>query len=1144
MITPFQTQPDSLFELGDMSEASKGSAKSRSPDALLPSPSRRIEPLPSSPHFETPSMFQSRSSRSQHKTSSSHTMIIDKASGTTRSPQDAFSKEQRSKRDQTQTIPASDSGRRNSVGQGESHVRTATDVDSTRNANRTNSFPAAGDGSISRPNATSPLLLGTTSPKYRHPSLPALRQPTKDASRLSGSTPAPGAAPDSPSSTSFTGGFSVGRVNETKDFPSDLPSSSSIRSYTLPEVNSLDSRGRDPRRLSKYNKFGTASSGLAKHLPPHNSDDFKYQAHTHYKIKVIATIKCGCCREKCSQERGGEVYQCTACTAQICRACVEEKLAKEESETAQGAHPQAGNGDQDEEIDQTAVKPYKFEWDGYMKHEGFKLCYLERKTKQNGTGDYTVDVALQQIWPTVSIAPGDEDRNVTVKIFSEVAKHTRKRKAGNSDEDEPAEESGRVRTASALVAKKKIRATKAGTREEPIDLEVADKARKREEEASAQRLQKHAMGARHFDLVRNITEHANNGTRPPVVPRIRIPLNGEDEIVMDGQVFAATSNPYREWQRPQPLAAQLPRRGSAGMRPQMAQQHIPRQARRPQPVNIIAANAQQAGFAPATPTIGPLTPFQAEVVQRFQQLQAMQTAQFHDMMQSTGLPTPITGTWPSGMVTPVHPPRRPSLRQSDRGLHSAASTRVSIAGQSGHGDRPVNVTLKARPTSNLTKAPATAQRQVLSSAVGKAPRMRPVENTAGLPRHFGHPTQSPTSGTEPNSRSGGASKLDVLASVAAQTAENEDAAELARPQRISRQLTDRQLLEIEQKGLRNFRADIEDDDEATDAAETGFGIGATILRRRSGVNVSDAALVSLAHPNESDCAKGSHSITKINVEDQDNDFQANISDDDGSESAGTPYDDGDDSGIFNPKGKKASRSTRRKSSNTSTKTKGKGKAPIRPATADPFSKPPSAAKIGKNAPLRFLAGVPDFAAARNGKTKALKRPKARTEEDAANEAAMLTGEKTRLVDYSSSSEEDVGVTQAAGEIESEIIGRRPRSSQVDEDVDDSEYWEAEIDIMDRTPSKQNISDAHGKSRITTGFAKGLFANKAFLAATATKATPARQSLKTKSPGKSLGRLRSGKEFTGMGRGDLYDNDDGGDESDGELLKRGDRGWSL
>ena len=1032
-------------------------------------------------------------------------------------PRDTIGKELRSKKHPAQTTPAGDSGDDgDSAAKEISHVRDMNDVDVSHNvdgrssdANGSKSRASANDASVSRSNAPSPPLLSNTSPKYRHPSLPPLRQSTDNNIRSSAITPSSGAALGSPSSTSFTGGSSIEAVNDTYDSVNILPSPSSIRRFAGPDNSSLASGGRNPRRLSKYNKFGTASSGLAKYLPSTNGDDFKYQAHTHYKIKVIATIKCGCCRAKCSQERGGEVYQCTACTAQICRACVEEKLAKEESEAAQDAQLRAEDDDQDEENDPTAVQPYKFEWDGRMKHEGFKLCYLERKTNQNGRGDYSVDLALEQIWPAATITPGDEKRVVTVKIFSEAATATKKRKAKNSDEDEPAEGSGQGRKVSAMVANKKIRSTKAGTQEEPIDLASVDKTRKREEDAFGRRPEKQNMEAKRFETMQNLREHANNSKRPPVAPRIRSPLTGEEEIVMDGQVFSTTRNTYGDWQLPQQQAAPASRRGSAGLQSQIRQQSVPRQGRRPQPVNIVVANAQQAGYAPATPMV-PLTPFQVEVIQRYQQLTAMQTAQFHEMMQSTGLPTPITGTWPSGLPTPGYLPRRQSLGRSDQGAQSAASPRASMGKSTSDRDKPLNVTLKARPTSHLSASSATSQAPVGSTVVGTAPRMRPVENTAGLPRHFGRSHQVPTSGPESTSRAEGASKLDVLADVAAQTAENEDALELARPRRISRQLTDRQLQSIEQKGLRKFRAPVEDDEDATDVAEPGFNLGTTLLRRRSGVNLSDAARVSLPQVGEVSPTTISHSITKGDTEQEYDDFEADVSGDDDPESAGLLYedddedkDDGDDSGIFNPKRKKASHSGRRKSSNNSTRSKGKGKAPNRPATADPISKPSSAAKVGKNAPLRFLAGVPEFAAARNGKTKALKKPKARTEEDVANEAAMLTGEQTRLVDYGSSSEEDVGVTQAAGEFESEaetdIIGRYPRAGRVDEDVDESEYWDEEVDVMNRTPSKQAISKAQSKS----GFAKGRSANKAFLAATATKHNPARRSLKTKSPGKSL-----------------------------------------
>ena len=1090
----------------------------------------------------------------KHNTTSSQITTNAESSGTMDDPRDTIGKELRSKKHPAQTTTAGDSGDDgDSAAKEIPHVRDMNDVDMSRNADsrssdghKIKSNATASDASISRSNAPSPALLSNTSPKHRHPSLPPLRQSKDDNSRSSAIAPASGAALSSPSSTAFTGGPSIEAVNDTNDSVNVLPSPSSIRRFAGPDNSPLASGGRNPRRLSKYNKFGTASSGLAKYLPPTNDDDFKYQAHTHYKIKVIATIKCGVCRAKCGQERGGEVYQCTACTAQICRACVEEKLAKEESEAAQDAQLRAEDDDRDEENDLTSVQPYKFEWDGRMKHEGFKLCYLERKTKRNGKGDCFVDLALEQIWPAARITPGDENRVVTVKIFSEAATPTRKRKARNSDEEEQAEGSGRVRRASAVGAYKKIRGTKAGTQEEPIDLELVNKGRKRDGEAVSRRLEKQAIETKRFETMQNQREHANNSKRPPVAPRIRSPLTGEDEIVMDGQVFSTTRNTYGDWQLPQQQAAQAPRRSSIGLQPQMIHQPVPRQGRRPQPVNIMAANAQQAGYAPGTPMV-PLTPFQVEVIQRYQQLTAMQTAQFHEMMQSTGLPTPITATWPSGLATPGYLPRRQSLDQSDQGAQSAASTRASMGKSTSKRDKPLNVTLKARPTSHLSASSATSQAPVGSTAVGTAPRMRPVENTAGLPRHFGRNYQVPTSGPESASRAEGASKLDVLADVAAQTAENEDASELARPRRTSRQLTDRQLQRIEQKGLRKFKAPAEDDDDATDVAETGSTTGTTLLRRRSGVSLSNAARVSLPQVGEVSPATVSHSIAEGNTEQEYNDFGADVSRDDSSESAeplyddGEDLDDGDDSGVFNPKRKKASHSARRMSSNTSTKIKGKGKAPFRPATADPISKPLSAAKVGKNAPLRFLAGVPDFAAARNGKTKALKRPKTRTEEDAANEAAMLTGEKTRLVDYGSSSEEDVGVEETAAEIESEaetdIIGRYPRSGR-DEDIDESEYWDEEVDIMNRTPSKQAINKAQRKS----GFAKGRSANKAFLAATATKPNPARRSLKTKSPGKSLGRLRSGKEFTGMGRSDLYD--DSEDESDGELLKRGDRGWSL
>ena len=1099
-------------------------------------------------------MFQKPSSKSQHNTTSSKSVTNDQSSGIMRNPQDALDKEQRPKKHQAPTTPTSDSGDDgDNAAEGIPHVREMHNVYMSRNANgrssdanKAKSHATANDASISRSNAPSPPLLSNTSPKYRHPSLPPLRQPTDNNSRSSAITPASGVALGSPSSTSFTGGSSIEAVNDTNDSVNVLPSPSSIRRFAGPDNSSLASGGRNPRRLSKYNKFGTASSGLAKYSPSTNDDDFKYQAHTHYKIKVIATIKCGCCRAKCSQERGGEVYQCTACTAQICRACVEEKLAKEESEAAQDTQLRAEDDDQDEMNDATAVQPYKFEWDGRMKHEGFKLCYLERKINQNGRGDYSVDLALEQIWPAATITPGDEKRVVTVKIFSEAATATKKRKAKNSDEDEPAEGSGQGRKASAMVANKKIRGTKAGTQEEPIDLASVDKTRKREEDALVRRPEKQNMEAKRFETMQNLREHANNSKRPPVAPRIRSPLTGEEEIVMDGQVFSTTRNTYGDWQLPEQQAAPASRRGSAGLQPQMMQHSVPRQGRRPQPVNIMAANAQHAGYAPGTPMV-PLTPFQVEVIQRYQQLTAMQTAQFHEMMQSTGLPTPITGTWPSGLATPGYLPRRQSLSQSGQGAQSAASTRASRGKSTSDRDKPLNVTLKARPTSHLSASSTTSQALAKPTAVGTAPRMRPVENTAGLPRHFGRNYQLPTSGPEPTSRAEAASKLDVLADVAAQTAENEDASELARPRRISRQLTDRQLQSIEQKGLRKLRAPVEDDDDATDVAEPGSNIGTTLLRRQSGVNLSDAARVSFPHVGEVIPTTVSHPFAEGNTEQEYNDFGADVSGDDGSESAeplydnGEDLDDGDDSGVFNPKRKKVSHLARRMSSNTSTKIKGKGKAPIRPVTADPSSKPPSAAKIGNNAPLRFLAGVPDFAAARNGKTKALKRPKVRTEEDAANEAAMLTGEQTRLVDYGSSSEEDDGVAEAAGEIESEaetdIIGRYPRRGP-DEDMDESEYWDEEVDIMNRTPSKQAINKAQRRS----GFAKGRSANKAFLAATATKPNSTRRSLKTKSPGKRLGRLRSGKEFTGMGRGDLYD--DSEEESDGELLNRGDRGWSL
>ena len=177
-----------------------------------------------------------------------------------------------------------------------------------------------------------------------------------------------------------------------------------VRQPALPDLTNVhDPDGVAARRLTKYQSFHADDKFLQTHLYPIDEKHFGPRFHTKFFVKTIGTIMCDHCRQK---NAGGEMYKCDTCTNQICSACVEERLQREEDER--------NNPPTDGE------EPYKWEWNGKDRHEGFKLCYVERKEKANGRGDYSI--------PFVGIVDGKETLEGNINMIVSDIQSGRKRK--------------------------------------------------------------------------------------------------------------------------------------------------------------------------------------------------------------------------------------------------------------------------------------------------------------------------------------------------------------------------------------------------------------------------------------------------------------------------------------------------------------------------------------------------------------------------------------------------------------------------------------------------------------------------------------------------------------------------------------------
>ena len=201
-------------------------------------------------------------------------------------------------------------------------------------------------------------------------------------------------------------------VSPHRPTPSPITPPVTRPEHVNPPLPGADALRNDPtgfrgRTVEQYESFSTADDHLQTHMHLINEDAIAPKIHDTYIIKTVATIKCDVCSTKNSKD--GEVYQCEACTAQICRQCVEEKLEEERSlKSFVGKVKDAkydavgGTGfsrepddddtagvdlDEDEheasDAEGEKTRPTHmgsdFEWQGRRQHLPFKLCYLDRK---------------------------------------------------------------------------------------------------------------------------------------------------------------------------------------------------------------------------------------------------------------------------------------------------------------------------------------------------------------------------------------------------------------------------------------------------------------------------------------------------------------------------------------------------------------------------------------------------------------------------------------------------------------------------------------------------------------------------------------------------------------------------------------------
>ncbi|RMZ90725.1 hypothetical protein DV736_g2052, partial [Chaetothyriales sp. CBS 134916] len=154
------------------------------------------------------------------------------------------------------------------------------------------------------------------------------------------------------------------------------PAFPTVKQPALPNLADCnDPTGINDRRLANYRSFEANEAFLMTRLYGIDSKLFGPRFHTRFLIKTIGTIQCDQCKSK-NTHSGGEVYKCHTCASQICRACVVERLSREEYDAANP--PEEGG------------EPYVWEWNGVGTHEGFKLCYLERRDKAGGQGSWSV----------------------------------------------------------------------------------------------------------------------------------------------------------------------------------------------------------------------------------------------------------------------------------------------------------------------------------------------------------------------------------------------------------------------------------------------------------------------------------------------------------------------------------------------------------------------------------------------------------------------------------------------------------------------------------------------------------------------------------------------------------------------------------
>lgn len=226
-------------------------------------------------------------------------------------------------------------------------------------------------------------------------------------------------------SSASRSGTSFPSLNSTPTQRVQPPTASSTTT-TFPNINPVPLPVLQPgsvnlahvRRLQRYASFTAPQSLLDTHLPPIDPAHFQPRIHNSYLIKTISTIKCDQCGYKYNagnsisssastppQTGSGsarnvaslvrETYQCKTCVSQICRGCVEERLEHEIREQhawqfkgAEAAKTVARSDAEEKEDGEWAEEPYRWEWGGSGKHEGFKLAFLDRKQNNIAAGEW------------------------------------------------------------------------------------------------------------------------------------------------------------------------------------------------------------------------------------------------------------------------------------------------------------------------------------------------------------------------------------------------------------------------------------------------------------------------------------------------------------------------------------------------------------------------------------------------------------------------------------------------------------------------------------------------------------------------------------------------------------------------------------